>query len=387
MNNDSSFLPFTTPDHELLRDQVRRFVQTEVLPKAMSWESSGDIPREVILHMGELGLLGMRFPEQYGGGAADTTMSVVLAEELGRSGFGGFAITILTQTDTASPVINAVGTEDQKKRYLPKIVSGDCLVAIAMTEPDAGSDIASLRTRATSLGGDGWMLDGAKTFITNGVNADLYIVAARTDPNALKPAHGVSLFLVEKGTPGFGVSRRLDKMGWRSSDTAELFFDSCRLPANALLGTLNRGFHALMKNVQNERLVLGAQALGEAQLAIELTLEHVRQRKAFGSTLWQKQVIRQRLAELASRVESARHFVYSVAVMDERGIDCVKQVSMVKAICGELVNDVVHSCLQFHGGSGYMSGTVIERMYRDVRVHAIGGGATEVMLEEIAKRL
>lgn len=387
MQINSSMAPFTSPEHELLRDQVRRFVQTEVVPKAMDWEKAGEIPRSVIRGMGELGLLGMRFPEKYGGSAAGTTMSVVLAEELGRSGFGGFSITILTQTDTASPAIAAVGTEEQKQRYLPGIVSGDCLVAIAMTEPDAGSDIATLRTRATSLGSEGWVLNGAKTFITNGVNADLYIVAARTDPDATKLSHGVSLFLVEKGTPGFGVSRRLDKMGWRSSDTAELFFDECKLPATALLGTLNRGFHALMKNVQNERLVLGAQALGEAQLAIDLTIEHVRARKAFGSTLWEKQVVRQQLALLASRVEAARHFVYSVAAIDEMGIDCVKQVSMVKAICGELVNDVVDGCLQFHGGSGYMTGTPIERMYRDARVHAIGGGATEVMLEEVAKRL
>lgn len=385
MTLESDKLLFTTPEHELLRRQVRRFVQSEVVPEATAWEERGETPRSVIRRMGQLGMLGMRFPEAYDGAGADTIASVVFAEELGRSTFGGFAITILTQTDTASPVIAAVGTEEQKRRYLPAIVSGECLVAIAMTEPDAGSDIATLRTRAVR-DGDHWVLDGAKTFITNGVNADLYVVAARTDPGA-RPSHGVSLFLVEKGTPGFQVARRLDKMGWRSSDTAELVLEGCRVPAAALLGEQNHGFKALMRNVQNERLVLGAQALGEAQAALELTIDYVRQRKAFGATLWDKQALRQRLAQLSARVESARHFVYSVAAMDAAGVDCVKQVSMVKALCGELVNDVVDDCLQFHGGTGYMKGTVIERMYRDARVHAIGGGATEVMLEEVAKRL
>jgi len=285
----------------MLRTQVRRFVQREVMPHADAWERAGETPRGVIKRMGELGMLGIRFPEAYGGADADTIASVVLAEELGRSTYGGFAITILTQTDTASPPIAAAGTPQQKQRYLPGITRGDCLVAIAMTEPDVGSDIAALRTRAR-LDGDEWVLDGAKTFITNGVNADLYVVAARTDA-AAKPSQGVSLFLVEKGTPGLTVERRLEKMGWRSSDTAQLAFDNCRVPADALLGERNRGFAALMTNVQNERLVLAAQALGEAQAAIELTLDYVRSRSAFGATLWDKQAIRQRLAMLAARVE------------------------------------------------------------------------------------
>lgn len=377
--------PFTTQEHELLRDQVQRFVKEEVIPHAHEWEASGETPRSIILRMGELGMLGMRFPAAYGGADADTLASVVFAEELGRSTFGGFAITILTQTDTASPGIAAVGTEAQKQRYLPRVVSGECLVAIAMTEPDAGSDIANLRTRAQRTA-DGWVLNGAKTFITNGMSADLFVVAARTDPDA-RPSAGVSLFLVEKDTPGFSRGKRLEKMGWRSSDTAELFFEDCRVREDALLGELHRGFHALMRNVQNERLVLGAQALGEAQAALAFTTTYVKQRKAFGATLWEKQAIRQRLAQLATRVESARHFLYSVAAMASSGVECVKQVSMVKALCGELVNDVVHECLQFHGGLGFMKESVIERMYRDARVHSIGGGATEVMLEEVAKRL
>jgi len=364
MSAPSDRPPFTTDEHELLREQVRRFVQTEVIPQADAWERDGEVPRAVLRRMGSLGLLGMRFAAEWGGADADTLASVLFAEELGRSTYGGFTITVLTQTDTATPVIAAVGTAAQKARYLPRIVSGECLAAIAMTEPDAGSDIAHLR----------------------GVNADLYVVAARTNA-AVKASAGVSLFLVERGTPGFAVGRRLEKMGWRSSDTAELSFTECRLPADALLGEEGGGFAALMRNVQNERLVLSAQALGEAQAALALTLEHVRQRKAFGAPLWDKQVIRQRLALLAARVESARHFVYSVAAMDAASIPCVKQVSMIKALCGELVNDVMDDCLQFHGGTGYMNGTAIERLYRDARVHGIGGGATEVMLDEVAKRL
>lgn len=385
MSLDASRAPYVTEEHELFRTQVRRFVNEEVIARAPDWERAGETPRAVIQRMGELGMLGVRYPEHYGGAGADTLTSVVLAEELGRSTFGGFAITILTQTDTASPPIAAVGSDAQKERYLPAIVRGDCLIAIAMTEPDAGSDIASLRTRAVR-DGDDWVLHGAKTFITNGVNADLYVIAARTDPNA-KPSRGVSLFLVEKGVPGFHVGRRLEKMGWRSSDTAELAFEACRVSASCLLGEPHRGFQALMRNVQNERLVLGAQALGESQAAIALTLEYVRQRKAFGATLWDKQVIRQRLAMLAARVESARHFLYGVAALDAHGVECVRQVSMIKALCGELVNDVMDDCIQFHGGAGYMQESAIERMYRDARVHAIGGGATEVMLEEVAKRM
>jgi acyl-CoA dehydrogenase len=378
-------IPFTTDVHEALRDQVRRFVQKEVMPQAEAWEQNGEVPRTVLLRMGELGLLGIRFPSEYGGADADTLASVVLAEELGRSTYGGFTITVLTQTDTATPVIAAVGTEAQKKQYLPHIVSGECLVAIAMTEPDFGSDIARLRTRA-ERNENGWLLNGAKTFITNGVNADLYVVAARTKATG-RPADGVSLFLVEKNVLGFHVSRRLEKMGWRSSDTAELSFSDCQVPVSALLGEDGGGFRALMRNVQNERLVLGAQALGEAQAALALTLDHVRHRHAFGAPLWEKQVIRQRLAQLATRIESARHFLYSVAAMDAAGVPCVKQVSMIKALCGELINDVVDDCLQFHGGVGYMRGMPIERLFRDARVQAIGGGATEVMLEEVAKRL
>ncbi len=223
-------------------------------------------------------------------------------------------------------------------------------------------------------------------FITNGVHADLYCVAAKTNRGG-QPSRSITMFLVEKGTPGFTVGRALDKHGWRSSDTAELRFESCRIPVENRLGDEGRGFYAIMKNFQNERTVIGAMAMGESQAAIELTLEYLRTRKAFGAPLWQKQAIRQRMAMLAARVAAGRQLVYHAAWLDAQGIDATREVSMVKAYCGELVNEVMYDCLQFHGGMGYMRESTIERMARDARVQSIGGGATEVMLEEVAKRM
>jgi acyl-CoA dehydrogenase len=254
-----------------------------------------------------------------------------------------------------------------------------------VSEPDAGSDVKGIRTTARREG-ETYVLNGAKMFITNGVHGDLYCVAAKTGREA-RPSQSVSMFLVEKGTPGFTVSRALDKHGWRSSDTAELVFEDCRVPAENLLGHEGGGFYAIMRNFQNERLVIGAMAMGEAQAALELTLDYVAQRRAFGAPLFEKQTIRQRLAMLAAKVEAGRQLVYHAAFLDAQGVDCTREVSMVKAYCGELVNAVMYDCLQFHGGMGFMRESTIERMARDARVQSIGGGATEVMLEEVAKRL
>ena len=377
--------PYFTEEHEALRDQVRRFVETEIKPHALKWEEDGFVPRDVLRRMGELGFFGIRYPAEYGGSEMDTLATVVLAEELGRSTFSGVAITALVHTDMASVHIANAGSKVQRDKHLPAIIAGEKIVAVAVTEPDAGSDVKGIRTTARREG-DHYVLNGAKMFITNGVHADLYCVAAKTDPQA-RPSQSVSIFLVEKGTPGFSVSRALDKHGWRSSDTAELSFVDCRVPAENLLGQEGRGFYAIMSNFQNERTVIGAMAMGEAQAAIDLTLDYVRTRKAFGAPLWEKQVIRQRLAELASKVEAGRQLVYHAAWLDAQGFDATREVSMAKAYCGELVNEVMYDCLQFHGGMGYMRESAIERMTRDARVQAIGGGATEVMLEEVAKRL
>jgi acyl-CoA dehydrogenase len=381
---DTRTSPYFTPEHEMLRESLRRFVEERVMPEGERWEEAGLVPRATLREMGSLGFLGMRYAEEYGGANLDTMASVILAEELGRSTFGGVSATVLVHTDMASPHIHHAGTPAQKAKYLPPIIRGEKVAVIAMTEPDAGSDLASMRTTARR-DGDFWVLNGAKTYITNGVHGDIYMVAAKT--GAPGRNHQVSMFIIEKGTPGFTVARPLKKHGWLCSDTAELSFQDCRIPADALLGEENRGFYALMKNLQNERTVLGAQSVGEADKAIELTMAWLTQRKAFGATLWEKQGIRQRMAMLSARVEAARALVYNTAWRDAQGQTVTKEVSMVKALCGELVNEVMYDCLQFHGGFGYMREAAIERMARDARIQSIGGGATEVMLEEIAKRM
>jgi len=301
-------------------------------------------------------------------------------------------VTVLVHTDMASPHLFHAGTPEQKARYLPDLIAGRKIAAVAMTEADAGSDLAGMRSTA-HRDGDEWVLNGSKMYITNGVQGDVFFVAAKTpDPSTgtdqdAKRSRNLSMFIVEKGTPGFSVARPLKKHGWLCSDTAELHFDNCRLPAENLLGERGQGFYALMKNLQNERIVLGAQAMGEASKAIELTLDWVTQRQAFGAALWDKQVIRQTLAKRFAQVEAAKALVYQTAWRDAQGQSVVQEVSMIKALCGTLVNEVLYDCLQFHGGMGYLRETPIERMARDARIQAIGGGATEVMLEEVAKRM
>jgi len=378
--------PIFTEEHGMIRDSLRRFVDDEVVPHADKWEVEGMVPRAVLRRMGELGFLGMRVPAEYGGAEMDARASVILAEETARSTYGGFAITVLVHTDMASPHLINAGSPEQKKRFLPAIVRGEKISAIAVTEPDAGSDVAGLRTKAVRDGNNGWILNGAKMFITNGVHADIYIVAARTDPES-KGSRGISMFIVEKGMPGFRVGRALQKQGWQCSDTAELVFEDVRVPAENLLGEENRGFYAVMQNFQNERLVVGAMAVSECIATLRLTVDYVMNRKAFGATLWDKQVIRQRLSMLAAKSEAARQLVHHTGWLDAQGRECVAQVSMLKALCGELVNEVAYTCQQFHGGFGYIKDSAIERIVRDVRVEAIGGGATEVMLEEVAKRI
>lgn len=375
---------YTTPEHEALREQVARFLEREVEPVGEQWEEQGFTPRAVLREMGKLGWLGMTYPSEYGGADADIMTSVVFQEALSLSTFGGFVVTVLVHTDMASPHLVNAGNKAQIEKYLPSITAGEAITAVAISEPDAGSDVAGIRTRARR-DGDDWVIDGNKMFITNGVHADLYFVAARTDPQA-KGSRGMSMFIVEKGMPGLRVGRALKKQGWNSSDTAELVFDGCRVPAGNLLGEENQGFYAVMKNFQIERIALSAMAVGHARTALRLTAQWVKQRKAFGGVLFDKQAIRQRLAMLDAKTQAARAFLYHCAWLVSQQRDCVREVSMLKALTGELVNEVMYSCQQFHGGMGYMRETPIERLVRDARVLAIGGGATEVMLEEVAKR-
>jgi acyl-CoA dehydrogenase len=374
---------YLTPEHELLKDQIARFVAREVEPHALAWEDAGMMPREVLRKLGDAGLLGLMYASEHGGAEADALTNLVFAEALSQSTFGGFIITVLVHTDMASPHLHHAGSAAQRAKYMPGITSGRTITAVAISEPGAGSDVAGIRTTAKrSADGSEWILDGTKLFITNGVHADLYFVAAKTG----SARHAMSMFIVEKGTPGFTVGRQLDKSGWLSSDTAELVFDAVRIPAGNLLGEENRGFYSVMKNFQTERIALAAMAIGHCTQALAVTLDHVRNRQAFGGSLFDKQVVRQKIAMLDAKVRAARSFTYHCAWRVTQGHDVVQEVSMLKALTGELVNEVVSGCQQLHGGMGYMRGTVIERLWRDARVLAIGGGATEVMLDEVAKR-
>jgi acyl-CoA dehydrogenase len=372
---------YNTSEHTLLREQVARFIAKEVEPHAQAWEEQGMVPREVLQRMGRAGLLGLMYEGQYGGGEGDALSNLVFAEALSQSTFAGFIITVLVHTDMASPHLHHAGTPAQKAKYMPRITAGECISAVGISEPGAGSDVAGIRTSARREG-DEWVINGTKMFITNGVHADVYFVAAKTGPGK----RDMSIFIVDKGTPGFTVGRALKKTGWLSSDTAELVFDNVRIPAGNLLGQEHKGFYSVMKNFQTERIALGAMAVGHCQQALKLTLDYVRQRQAFGATLWDQQTIRQRLSMLDAKTRAARQFMYHCAWSVTQGHDIVQEVSMLKALTGELVNEVVQTCQQFHGGMGFIRETAVERLWRDARVLAIGGGATEVMLEEVAKR-
>jgi acyl-CoA dehydrogenase len=372
---------YITPEHELLRDQIARFIAREVEPHAQAWEEAGFTPREVLRKMGDAGLFGLMYPSEHGGAEADALTNLVFAEALSQSTFGGFIITVLVHTDMASPHLHHAGNAEQLAKHMPGVISGRTITAVGITEPGAGSDVAGIRTSA-KRDGDHWVLNGTKLFITNGVHADLYFIAAKTS----EARHGMSMFIVEKGTKGFTVGRALKKSGWLSSDTAELVLDNVRIPAGNLLGEENKGFYSVMKNFQTERIALGAMAVGHCQQALKMTIDFVRERKAFGAPLFDKQVIRQRLAMLDAKVHAARSFMYDCAWRVTQQQDVTQQVSMLKALTGELVNEVVQTCQQFHGGMGYMRETAIERLWRDARILAIGGGATEVMLDEVAKR-
>ena len=372
---------FITPEHELLRDQITRFIAKEVEPFAAQWEEDGCVPRDVLRRMGEAGFFGLMYDAEHGGGEADALTNLVFAEALSQSTFGGFIITVLVHTDMASPHLFHAGNAEQKAKYLPDVIAGKKITAVGITEPGAGSDVAGIRTSA-KRDGDEWVINGTKMFITNGVHADLYFVAAKTGPGK----RDMSMFIVEKGTPGFTVGRALKKTGWLSSDTAELIFDNVRIPAGNLLGEENKGFYSVMKNFQTERIALGAMAVGHCTRALELTLDYVRQRQAFGATLWEQQTIRQRISMLDAKTRAARQFMYHCAWAVTQKRDIVQEVSMLKALTGELVNEVLLTCQQFHGGMGFIRETAIERLWRDARVLGIGGGATDVMLEEVAKR-
>ncbi len=378
--------PFTA-EHEMLRKAVRTFVEREVVPHVDAWEEAGQIPRTFWRRLGELGFLGLDFPVEHGGGGADFLASVVLGEEMARCRSGGVAFSVLVHTVMSSPWLTRFGTEAQKRVYLPGIVRGETICALGITEPGTGSDMAAITTRAVRSG-DHYLLTGSKIFITNGVYGDLYFVAARTAPaTAERRHHGISMFLVERGRPGFVIGRKLDKLGMRASDTAELTFHDTPVPAENLLGVEGRGFQQLAAGLQRERILAAVLALSGAAQALEDTTRYLRDRSAFGEPLATRQALRHRVADLATELAAARQLVYHAAARYAAGEDCVTEVSMAKLHATEVANRVAYQAVQLHGGYGYMREFPVERFFRDVRLWTIASGTSEVMREIIARRL
>lgn len=378
----STTLDYFNDTHQMLRDSIRRFVERDILPHIDDWEEAGTFPRELYKKAAEAGISGIGYPQEYGGSGEDVFMKIVASEELMRSTSGGL-VASLGSVDIGLPPLVKWGSAELKARVVPEVLGGDKIACLAITEPGGGSDVANLRTRAVK-DGDHYIVNGSKTFITSGVRADYYTVAVRTgDPGF----GGVSLLLMEKGMPGFTVGRTLKKTGWWASDTAELFFEDCRVPAANLIGPENGGFFCIMTNFQAERLMLCVMANMTSQIALEECLRYVKEREAFGRKLGQFQVTRHKLAEMATQIEASREFTYRVAAKMAAGQNCIKEVSMAKNFATSVSDRVTYDAVQIFGGSGFMRGTVVERLYRDNRILAIGGGTYEIMNEVIAKQM
>ena len=379
----SVYVDYFNETHGMVRDTMRRFVSEAVKPHIDAWEEAGGFPREVYQHAGSLGLLGIGHPIEFGGsGEQDVFLKVAASEELMRSGSGGF-VASLGSLDIGLPPVWRMGSEALKQRIVPQVLAGEKIIALAITEPSGGSDVANLKTRAVR-DGDYYVVNGSKTFITSGARADYYTVAVRTGEAGFG---GVSLLLIEKGTPGFTVGRNLKKMGWWASDTAELFFQDCRVPVENLLGPENSGFFTIMANFQAERLSLAIMATMTAQLALEQCLAYVKERTTFGKPLSKHQVIRHKLAEMATQVNVAREYTYRCAARMQAGESAIAEVSMAKNFATSVSTMVTDEAVQIFGGMGYMRESLVERLYRDNRILSIGGGTHEIMNEIIAKQL
>lgn len=373
-----------TQEHQIFRESIRRYFEKEVTPHVETWEKAGIVPKEIWQNFGRQGFLCPWLPEIYGGVDADLLYSLISVEESAKTHFSGFLFFL--HSDIIVPYIEAFGSEEQKHRWLPGCATGELITAIAMTEPGTGSDLAAIRTTAVRIG-DHYVLNGQKTFISNGINCDLVIVVAKTDSGA-KPAHaGISLLVVEDGTPGFEKGRNLDKIGFHSQDTAEMAFVDCRVPVKNLLGQEGKGFYYLMKKLQQERLMtaIGAQVMAEE--ALRLTIDFAKSREAFGRPIGRFQYISFELAKLATDVELGRTFLESLILDHMEGREIVQKVSMAKYWIAEMLNRVVERGVQFHGGYGYMEEYPIARLFRDARVYTIFAGTSEIMLLIISRYL
>ncbi|MFG6206598.1 acyl-CoA dehydrogenase family protein [Pseudomonas retamae] len=378
-----AFQEYFDPSHQLVRDSVRRFVEREILPDVDQWEEAESFPRELYLKAGAAGILGIGYPEALGGShAGDLFAKVAASEELMRCGSGGL-VAGLGSLDIGLPPIVKWARPEVRDQVVPQVLSGEKISALAVTEPGGGSDVANLQTRAVR-DGESYRVSGSKNFITSGVRADFYTVAVRTGAPGFG---GISLLLIEKGTPGFTVGRSLKKMGWWASDTAELFFDDCRVPLGNLIGAENMGFACIMGNFQSERLALALMANMTSQLALEQSLKWAREREAFGKPIGKFQVIKHRLAEMATALEVSREFTYRQAAKMAAGQSVIKEISMAKNFATDTSDRITSEAVQILGGLGYMRESLVERLYRDNRILSIGGGTREVMNEIISKQM
>ena len=376
--------PYFTEEHDAFREEIRHFFATEVAPYAPQWEEQGYFPLSILRRMVELGYLGLSYPVEVGGRGGDYFMSVVMAEEKARCGAGGFGMAIAVQTDMATPPIYQFGTPEQIERFLKPAIRGEKLACLGITEPNHGSDVQSIETRAYR-DGDEWVINGSKLYITNGPRADFITLVARTsDAPGYK---GISLFLVELDRPGVSVAKVLDKVGMRSSDTAELVFDNVRVPHENLLGEEGKGFYQIMWELQGERVISAAGSVGSAQYAFELACSYAQGRAVAGKPLIRNQVIKHMLVEMATEIEAVRQMVYATAYRFARKEATPWEISMAKLAASQLAHKVIDQTLQIHGGNGYTMDYPVERMWRDSRLPRIGAGTDEIMKEIIAKGL
>jgi acyl-CoA dehydrogenase len=371
-------------EHEIFRDAFRKYVQNEVAPHIEEWEAKGEVPRVAWQGLGEQGFLCPWIEERYGGSGVGFEYSAIIIEELSRIRGDGFQVAL--HSDIIVPYIDAFGSETQKERWLPGCASGDALLALAMTEPGTGSDLQSMRTRAIR-DGDHYVINGQKTFISNGVSCDLVIVACKTDPDAVPAHRGISLLLVEDGSQGFSKGKKLKKMGLYCADTAELYFEDCRIPKENLLGEEGGGFAYLMEKLQQERLVCAIQAQVAAETMLGLTINYAKEREAFGKPIGRFQHNTFKIVEMATEVELGRTFIDDLLARHLAGESITRKVSMAKWWVAEMANRVAYDCVQLHGGYGYMEEYPICRWYRDIRASSIYAGTTEVMKTIIAKGL
>jgi len=379
-NKSSTIGPYFTQEHNQLRMSIREVVKKEVIPNIDEWEEAGEFPLSMYRLFGDLGFLGVGYPEDAGGSGGDVFDNIILMEELMRSGSGGFTAGIGSFGIALPPIVKK-GTPEQKKKFTFPVFAGKRISALGITEPGCGSDVANLQTTAVK-DGDHYIVNGSKTFITSGVRADQLTCAVRTGEEGSK---GISFLVIETDTPGYSVGRGLKKMGWWASDTAEIFFDNCRVPVENLIGEENKGFYIIMENFQMERLSLTVMANMTALMALEQSLAYTKDRKAFGKNLQGFQVIRHKLVDMATLVEVSREFTYRVAAKMNAGQDQLKEISMAKNFACSVSDQVTHEAVQLFGGYGYMRESLVERLYRDNRILSIGGGTTEIMKEIISR--